>query len=89
MSDLCLTPTRLALLAAVDAGHVVRVAGTDWMLAHGGFSQRRVDARCEEAERAGWIYLSPGVEQWRGRNRQQWKLTTRGRVQLPKAEVPR
>lgn len=80
MSDLFPTPTRLALLRDIDAGHVLvdttvekftvvlfPDAPTSWQ------DRQTVTARVIELEVAGWAELAP----WHG-----WQLTDAGRAVL-------
>lgn len=65
MSDLFPTKTRLALMRAVAAGHVLQLpdeergdlATFDTTDAEIGAPARRVNARAAELERAGWVRL--------------------------------
>lgn len=70
MIELYLTPSRLALLRDVDAGHVWSTAG----VAYNGASGRtkRVNAAVQEMRQAGWVEALYG----------QWKLTDAGRAVL-------
>ena len=70
MTDLYPTKTRLALLAAVDAGNVIdlpddefdAVSTFDTTGAEEGEPARRVSARIDQFARAGWVcYGADGV----------------------------
>jgi len=83
MAGLYPTPTRLALLAAVDAGDVIEgltedTDGHTWLLREPG-EPRKVCARIVEAQGAGWVTLdADGVT---------WRLTDGGRDVLGTAGV--
>lgn len=77
--ELYLTKTRLALLVAVEAGHILddpRDGHTYWC--EPPDEPFRVDARVREAENAGWVELDQeaGIE---------WRLTEPGRELLAQA----
>jgi hypothetical protein len=68
------TPTRLALLAAVQAGNVVEGITEDHMTGAGvphtfllddPDKPRKVCARAKEAEAAGWVELDEAGVTWR------------------------
>lgn len=78
-TDLYPTPTRLALLRAVDAADVIEgltedTDGDTWLLAQSPYGHRRVTARILDAQGAGWVTLhADGVT---------WRLTDTGRAVL-------
>lgn len=78
-TDLHPTPTRLALLRAVDAADVIEgltedTDGDTWLLAQPPYEHRRVTSRVDEALLADWVRLGPdGVT---------WRLTDSGRAVL-------
>lgn len=66
MPDLYLTPTRRELLEAVHEERVIDgIEDPHTWLVEEGYPNRKVDARIEEAERAGWVELPKGTPFWR------------------------
>lgn len=77
MGELFLTPTRRALLEAVHEGRVIDSVVDDdhtWLV-EAGYPNRKVDARAEEAERAGWVELAAESVPF-------WRLTDAGRAAM-------
>lgn len=70
MIELYPTPSRLALLRDIDAGHVWSTAGAAYSGASG--RTRRVNTAVQEMRQAGWVEALYG----------QWKLTDAGRTVL-------
>jgi DNA-binding transcriptional regulator PaaX len=68
--DLYPTPSRLALLRDVDAGHVWSTNGAAFNGASG--RTRRVNTAVQEMRQAGWIEAQYG----------NWRLTDRGHAVL-------
>lgn len=74
--DLYLTPTRRELLEAVHEGRVLDGHEDDhtWLV-EAGYPHRKVCARIQEAERAGWVEQPPESVPF-------WRLTDAGRKAL-------
>jgi len=82
VADLYPTPTRVALLRNVDAGHVVdgitdETRGDTWLTT----SVTKVTARVAELAAAGWVELPDRDHVWR--------LTPAGRAVLDAADASR
>jgi hypothetical protein len=83
--DLYPTPTRLALLRAIDAGDVAYRLDTSahWhsMIRNGV----KVDTRCEEMRAAGWIVLDDPepAEPDRYPAARRWRPTAAGESEIP------
>jgi hypothetical protein len=97
MADLYPTKTRLALLAAVRAGHVLDLPDEDsqeiptWDTsgAEDGEPARRVTARVTELCRAGWITLSADGMTWRLTDEGRTVLDSHGGVRAGGEVIPR
>ena len=81
MNDLYPTKTRLALLQAVADGAVLEgitpdTEGHTWLTFDDGDKPVKVNARIDEVEKAGWVYINEPPF---------WKLTELGREVLEAA----
>jgi hypothetical protein len=88
MAELRLTRARLKVLQAVADGDVWQryswvVDGqyvNDWL-------GRRVNARCAEMERVGWIRLLPREPDAHNRAARRWQITPAGRFVLDHGDI--